>query len=277
MERNNRVKLLFPVLGCCGLLMGSQIIADLIFTAIIIAGMDISGIPAAEVDAMVYERLTEYGNEIMLLSYAFTFVGLLIWAKLAKTPFMTHTGLNLKTTKPIGILSVLAGIAGNFWFSMMVGFFPWPEKWVEEYDAASSAITSGNLMVELLAVVLFAPLIEEILFRGMAYRYLAMALPAGAAIVFQGMLFGGMHGTMIWIVYASILGCIFGYVRRRTGSLHATILMHIGFNGGSYLFMAFAERWGESGGAILGGFLASAALFLLMLYGIEYRIGEAEA
>ncbi len=276
MDRNKRVKMLLPVLGCCALLLGAQVAADMIFTIFIVAGMDIEGLSAAEADAILYERLTERSNEIMLLAYGITLIGLFVWAKLAKTPFTVHTGLNLKTTKPIGVLALLGGVAANIWFSLMLGLIPWPEAWMEEYVDASASITSGSLPVEVLAVVLLAPIVEEILFRGMVYRYLSVALPASAALLFQGMLFGGMHGTMIWIIYASVLGCIFGYVRSRTGSLHATILMHMGFNGGAYLFGYLAEQWGDSGSAVLLGLLGSAALFLLMLYGIEYRMGETK-
>lgn len=274
MDRKARLKILLPVIGCCMLLLGAQLIADLIFTVFIVAGMDIDGIPAAELDALLYEKLMEYSNGIMLVAYLITMLGLFVWAKKAKRPFAEHTGLNLKTTTPIGILALVAGVAANFWFSLMLGMIPWPEMWVEEYEAAASVITTGGPVLEFCVVVLLAPIVEEILFRGMAYRYLCLALPAGAALVFQGMLFGGMHGTTIWIIYASILGCILGYVRRRTASLHATILMHMGFNGGAYLFSYFASQWGDSGTAVMLTLVASAAMLLLMLYGIEYRMGE---
>lgn len=272
MDQKARMKLLLLVIACCALLMCAQIVADMTFTVVIMANMDISGLSDAQVEEMLAEKLAQSGNGIMLLAYALTFVGLLFWAKKAKTPFAVHTGLNLKTTKPIGILAVLAGVVGNIWFGLMVNLISWPESWMEEYDAASSAITSGNIWVEVIAITLMAPIIEEILFRGMVYRYLSMALPAGAALVFQGLLFGGMHGTMIWIVYASVMGCVLGYVRKRTGSLHATILMHIGFNGGSYLFAELLKWWGERSASIVLSLVVSGALFLLLLYGIEYRM-----
>lgn len=276
MNRRSGFKLLAPVIGCCMLLLGAQFIADLIFTVVIVSGMDIQGIPANELDAMLYEELMLHRIGIMLVAYLLTLTGLYIWARMAKKPFFEHTGLNLKTTAPIGILSLLAGIAANIWFSLMVGLFPWPASWIEEYESASSAISSGSLPLELLTVVLLAPIVEEILFRGIVYRYLSAVLPLGAAVLFQGILFGGMHGTIIWIIYAGIVGCILGYIRRRTESLHATIWMHIGFNGGAYLFSALAEHWGDNGGAIVAGLIGSAGLFLLMLYGIEYRIGEPQ-
>lgn len=274
MDRKARMKMLLLVIACCLLLMGAQVVADMVFTVVIIAKMDVVGLPDEKVEEMLTEQLAQNRSGIMLLAYMLTFLVLFIWAKRTKTSFAVHTGLDLKTTRPIGILAFLAGVAANIWFGLAVGLFPWPESWIAEYDAASSALSSGNIWLELIAVVLMAPVIEEILFRGMIYRYLSMALPAGAALLFQGLLFGGMHGTMIWIVYASIMGCILGYVRKRTGSLHASIFMHIGFNGGAYLFAELVKWWGDSGNAIVLSLVASGVLFLLMLYGIEYRMGD---
>ena len=272
MNQKARMKLLILVIACCALLMGSQIVADMIFTVVIIGKMDVEGLPAEKVEELLAEQLAQNSSGIMLLAYLFTFFGVLFWAKRAKTPFWIHTGLNLKTTKPIGILAFLGGVSANIWFGLMVGLIPWPEKWIAEYDAASSALSAGNIWLEVLAVVLWAPIIEEILFRGMVYRYLSAALPAGAALLFQGLLFGGMHGTMIWIVYGSVMGCILGYVRKRTGSLHASIFMHIGFNAGAYLFAELTKWWGDSGTSVVLSLIGSGALFLLMLYGIEYRM-----
>lgn len=274
MNQKARIKLLLLVIACCALLMGSQIVADMIFTVVIIGKMDVEGLSAEKVEEMLVEQLAQHRSGIMLLAYVLTILVLFIWARKAKTPFFTHTGLNLKTTKPIGVLSFLAGIAANVWFGLMVGLIPWPENWIAEYSAASSALSAGSIWLEVFAIVLWAPVIEEILFRGMIYRYLSAALPAGAALLFQGLLFGGMHGTMIWIVYGSVMGCILGYVRKRTGSLHASVLMHIGFNGGAYLFAELMKWCGDSGTAVVLTLVGSGALFLLMLYGIEYRMGD---
>ena len=94
MDRNNRIKLLLPVIGCCALLMLSQIAADMIFTIFIVAGMNIDGMTSAEADALLYEHLSAYNNEIMILSYVFTLIGLVVWARLAFLSVFIGQGKN---------------------------------------------------------------------------------------------------------------------------------------------------------------------------------------
>lgn len=276
MKHDSRLQYFLPLIGCCGLFLGSQIVVDLVFAVVYSLVSGASAGSAAELDAMLYDKLMEWSNPLSLMSYAIVFAGLLLWAKKKKAPFFAFVDLRPRIGAAVGSLSLLAGISANFWFGLMVSLIPWPEAWVTSYESAASVLSAGDLGLELLTVVIMAPLVEEIIFRGLIYRYMTLMVPAGAAVVLQGLLFGGMHGTMIWMLYASVLGCILGYIRRRTGSVRATVLMHIGFNGGSYLFSLFADRWSESDAAILWTLVGSAALFLLVLYGIYYRTGEQE-
>jgi len=73
------------------------------------------------------------------------------------------------------------------------------------------------------------------------------------------------------------MGCLLGYVRKRTGSLRPCLLMHMAFNGASYLFSAFAERYWEDSATVIFVFLASAFVMLLSLYGISFRTGGEDA
>ena len=91
------------------------------------------------------------------------------------------------------------------------------------------------------------------------------------AVLFQGMLFGSVHGTIIWMIYALFMGCVLGYVRKRTGSLRPCILMHMAFNGASYLFDWFANQYGDDQASITFMFVFSAFVLLLSMYGISFR------
>jgi len=100
--------------------------------------------------------------------------------------------------------------------------------------------------------VFVAPLVEETLFRGYLYPFLARlicsifgffgvappaALRAGVAgsIVLTGICFGSMHGEQLgWtaslVAVLVVVGIIFTLVRARTGSVFASYLMHLGYN-----------------------------------------------
>jgi membrane protease YdiL (CAAX protease family) len=84
--------------------------------------------------------------------------------------------------------------------------------------------------------VLVAPLVEETLFRGYLYPMFARAFGIGPAILLTGLLFGLMHGAQLgwtWSLVAMLttVGVVFTLVRARTGTVFASFLMHLGYNG----------------------------------------------
>ena len=75
MNQKARMKLLILVIACCALLMGSQIVADMIFTVVIIGKMDVEGLPAEKVEELLAEQLAQNSSGVRLLAYLFTFFG----------------------------------------------------------------------------------------------------------------------------------------------------------------------------------------------------------
>ncbi len=84
--------------------------------------------------------------------------------------------------------------------------------------------------------VFVAPLVEETLFRGYLYPMFARSFGVTPGILLTGFLFGLMHGAQLgwtWSLVAllTIVGIIFTLVRARTGTVVASFLMHLGYNG----------------------------------------------
>lgn len=228
----------------------------------------------AEADAAMLEIMYAHQTEILLVSYLFVLAVLWMMARHRGMSMIAFTGLHHRTTTAIGVLALAAGVAAAFWATIAINLIPWPESWMEAYLTESSALTTAKPVLDFVAVVLLAPLVEEMLFRGVIYDAFCMLLPAGAAVLFQGVLFGSVHGAVIWIIYAAFMGCVLGYVRKHTGSVRPCVLMHIAFNGSSYLFTWFAERYSEDSATVVLVFIASAFVLLLSMYGISFRTSE---
>jgi len=82
-----------------------------------------------------------------------------------------------------------------------------------------------------ITLVVIAPIAEEVLFRGYLYSRLKSFLPIWAAILATSILFGAIHGSWnlaIDVFFLSIISCI---LREITGSLWASILLHMLKNG----------------------------------------------
>jgi len=224
-----------------------------------------------QADALMLEIMYSHQTEILMISYVVVLLVLWIMARRRKITLFQFTGIDKPARPALYVLAFWAGLAAAFWATIAVNMIPWPEALLESYQMESGALTTAKPLMDFLAVVLIGPLVEELLFRGIIYDALCTVVPAGLAVIFQGMLFGSVHSTVIWMTYAFFMGCVLGYVRKRTDSLRPCILMHMAFNGASYLFGWFVERYGDDPASITFMFIFSAFVLLLSLYGISFR------
>jgi membrane protease YdiL (CAAX protease family) len=98
------------------------------------------------------------------------------------------------------------------------------------------------LLAAALAVV-WAPLVEEIVFRGALYRHVRSRAPALLAAPLVAVLFGLMHGYMILMLLPVItLGLIFAMMREWRGSIVPSITAHALHNGTIVVILALAVR-----------------------------------
>ena len=107
----------------------------------------------------------------------------------------------------------------------------------------------SRMSVELLMAlgILVAPLVEETIFRGFLYPLLARQFGVPVGIVITGLVFGLMHAAQLWGGWSQIallvgVGITLTWVRARTGTVLASFLMHLGYNG--LLFAAFVAATG---------------------------------
>lgn len=83
----------------------------------------------------------------------------------------------------------------------------------------------GRLMLVLLACVL-GPIGEELFFRGYIYRFVDLRFGPTPALWVTSVWFGIMHG-LEYALPLTLMGFLFGHLRRRTGGLAAPILAHM--------------------------------------------------
>jgi CAAX protease family protein len=95
-----------------------------------------------------------------------------------------------------------------------------------------------------LAIALLAPITEELLFRGTLLRSLLRKTSAATAVLVSALVFGVVHymgdpsvGTLIAMPAIILLGIVSGYQATLTGNLSRSMLLHIGFNALSVVFL----------------------------------------
>lgn len=81
----------------------------------------------------------------------------------------------------------------------------------------------------ILAVV-FAPIIEEIVFRAGVFRYLRTRVPRMVAFLLSAVFFSALHNNLAAFVPLVVFGIILAYVYERTGRLAICMFAHAFFN-----------------------------------------------
>jgi len=96
-----------------------------------------------------------------------------------------------------------------------------------------SGLPRSYVVALVVLTVVVAPVIEEIVFRGMVMRALLSSMPATAAVGLQGLLFGLAHvdpsrgaGNVGLVILLSAVGCVLGGAALLTRRLAAPMVAH---------------------------------------------------
>jgi uncharacterized protein len=88
-----------------------------------------------------------------------------------------------------------------------------------------------QLVLGLVFLALLAPLVEELVFRGLLYGWVAGRWGSWPALIVSSLAFAGAHWEPAHVVLVLPLGLLFGWLRRRTDSLLPSLFSHIVNNG----------------------------------------------
>lgn len=95
------------------------------------------------------------------------------------------------------------------------------------YKQFEQAIFGGSILIQVLAAVILAPIIEELLFRGLVFKRLNSYVGRIPAMLISSVFFGAYHGNVVQGVYAFIVGMLFVYIYDKYKTIWAPILAHV--------------------------------------------------
>ena len=113
-------------------------------------------------------------------------------------------------------------------------------------DAYISARSSNSLVLFFLAVVVVAPVAEEIAFRGFLFRGLSVSwLGVAGTTVLTSVAWAAMHVQYDWLQLGQIflIGLLLGWLRWASGSTLLTILLHMLANLAATIQTAIKVEW----------------------------------
>ena len=192
----------------------------------------------------------------MVVAYPVMFIPAMIYAGAkSKARSFTDSGIKIDSGnfRPVGgvqcaLLAAVGTLTLAFCTDALSSLLPPMPDWLEQ---TLKSMTQGNFLLNLLSVSIFAPFFEEWLCRGMVLRgLLGNKVKPVWAIVISALFFAFIHLNPWQAVPAFLLGCLFGYVYYKTGSLKLTMLMHFTNNTVSLVLSNIdsvkdADNWAE--------------------------------
>lgn len=130
-----------------------------------------------------------------------------------------------------------------------------PAEWVYErlqitMPESTEAMFEGIMREPLgyMAIGIFAPVVEEIVFRGAILRILLSLFSRSwhwVAIIFSALIFGAIHLNLAQGLHAFVIGLLLGWMYYRTSSVVPGILLHWINNTVAYLMFHLMPQFGD--------------------------------
>ena len=73
---------------------------------------------------------------------------------------------------------------------------------------STEGMVSGSLIIMLISIVIIAPIVEEIIFRGLILSRLNKVMNTTVALIVSSLIFAILHGHILWVTYAFCVGYI---------------------------------------------------------------------
>lgn len=136
-----------------------------------------------------------------------------------------------------GLASGVLGISGLAISSILLAVLSFfVDSAYLDHISNMELILGGNKLMVFISVGVIAPIVEEIIFRGLVFRELEKNLNVKAVVLVQGLLFGIYHLNLAQGVYTVFLGVVLGFALLWTKSIWAPIIIHMVNNSVSFLF-----------------------------------------
>ncbi|MFM8911825.1 MAG: lysostaphin resistance A-like protein [Flammeovirgaceae bacterium] len=169
-------------------------------------------------------------------------------------------------------LGCLAALSFHFLSDPFVSLFPIPDSLKE-----MTSSMYRNPVVSLFLIVLLAPLLEELLFRGVVLHGFLKNYKPSHAIASSALVFAIIHGNLAQGLGAFFIGVVIGWIYWKTNSIIPGIIIHFVNNAVAFssifffdekdvmknMSEYFAEPWMYWAVVVAGGTISAICLLIL--------------
>ena len=166
-----------------------------------------------------------YAWEIVILSLVLPYLcrrDLRGWGAL----WVNKVDIGLLIALPVG--AFMASFLGEMLIDQLLGTSAWTPTDDIRSDLNEQSANPLSLFLYALTPTCIAPVVEELVFRGLLYTHIRAKMGPLPTILITGALFGLLHGGPLPYAVSIVLsGIIYGIVREKTGGITAHVAAHL--------------------------------------------------
>lgn len=132
------------------------------------------------------------------------------------------------------VLSLIIAFVITAIMQWLLPFVDWEQKQEVGYENISG---TTDMLMAFIALVVIAPIAEEIVFRGWLYGKLRLRISAWPAILLVSVLFGVVHLQVNVAVSVASMSLVMCLIREYTGTIWGGMLVHMFKNGLAYYLL----------------------------------------
>ena len=142
------------------------------------------------------------------------------------------------TARPVDLVGLPIGVATQLLLVPAV-YLPLRAVWPDAFDVDKLSETANDLVdradggwivLLFVLVVIGAPFVEEVVYRGLLQRPLLDRFPPGAVVVGVALVFALIHFRPVEYPGLFVAGLVFGVCAWRTGRIGMSVAAHVAFN-----------------------------------------------
>lgn len=210
-----------------------QVLASIVLSVVGTVKYIAKGGDITDTNAMLSDILNSQSMGFMtVVIYVISFiVAVIIYIAVFKIKKPENPGKVMGLKSFGGIIIGMCGVELIMSVLMIYASEVVPEVMEKYAELIEQAGLSEMTLVSSLSALVLAPVVEEMIFRGMTMKLAGkFTKNFWVANVFQALLFGIAHMNIVQGTYAFLMGLLLGLLYRKFDSLYATMLAHLTFN-----------------------------------------------
>ncbi len=150
--------------------------------------------------------------------------------------------------RKISLRVALACLAAGVALAVLIQFVPPLLPTTQDFPLRKMFSSPGAGLAIAAFAILVAPLVEELLFRGLLFAFFEKMLGVPMAVAGTALLFASLHVSQYWgawnhIALLALVGLCFSAVRGATGSVTPAYVMHLAYNSALIAGLAWQTRF----------------------------------